>query len=365
MNDYIEDKIFMKNSIKQVLVDPRCKINYASYYIYGLYKLFGTSKIKFAILGYHIDSYRDLQKGFGLLIKYDNDKEVKVFVDTNDTNSIYETFYDWCDVYAKINVKKEDVKKSKIFAIGPSFGVKLWNPVVTIFKAFINYFRVKKANDSYVVPFIIYLKDYIYTFWRRLDYESYSPGLNEDKNYIFAMSTLWYDNVSLQTVNKFRGEFIRTSQKIYPYFAGGLFYIPGAENKFAPYAQYKEEFKEVLTSKRISMNDYLYGTKRSALVFNTPSVCHCHGWKLAEYLSMGKAIISTPLSNVMPGDFIDGVHYICCDNIQHLESVIRSMHDNEAKRQALKSNAKKYYEEYLSPLAVVTRILDRAYLCLN
>ena len=164
MNDFIEDKIFMKNSIKQVLVDPRCKINYASYYIYGLYKLFGTSKIQFAILGYHIDSYRDLQKGFGLLIKYDNDKEVKVFVDTNDTNSIYETFYDWCDVYAKINVKKEDLKKSKIFAIGPSFGVKLWNPVVTIFKAFINYFRVKKANDSYVVPFIIYLKDYIYTF---------------------------------------------------------------------------------------------------------------------------------------------------------------------------------------------------------
>jgi glycosyltransferase involved in cell wall biosynthesis len=200
---------------------------------------------------------------------------------------------------------------------------------------------------------------------RRLDYAEYSPSLTDDKDYIFAMSTLWYDDISFQSVNRYRGEFIRVSKYVYSKFEGGLFYIQGVEDVFPPYSQYKEDFKDILHTSRVKMKDYLNGTKQSAVVFNTPSVCQCHGWKLAEYLSMGKAIISTPLSNVMPGEFVDGVHYISCDNLDNLESILRDLHDNEAKRQELKYHAKKYFEEYLSPKAVVLRILDRADICVN
>ena len=320
--------------------------------------------MRYAILDYDICSYRDLQKGFGMLVKYDDGQCVRVFVDTNDPNSIYESFYDWCDVYAKINVAETDLDKPKIFAIGPSFGVKLWNPFITVCKAIINYAKVLKAKDKYRVPITTYIKDYIYTFWRRLDYEKYAKGgFVDDKNYIFAMSTLWYDNVSLQTVNRYRGEFIRISQKLYPTFEGGLFYIPGAEQMFPPYVRYKDEFKDVLITKRIGMREYLRGTHRSAIVFNTPSVCQCHGWKLAEYLAMGKAIVSTPLSNVMPGEFVDGVHYRCCNTATDVEAVMKELQSDESKREALKQNAKMYFEEYLAPRAVVKRILDRAYLC--
>ena len=30
----------MGNYIEQVIIDPRCKMNYASYYLHGLYELF-------------------------------------------------------------------------------------------------------------------------------------------------------------------------------------------------------------------------------------------------------------------------------------------------------------------------------------
>ena len=179
----------------------------------------------------------------------------------------------------------------------------------------------------------------------------------EDQDFIFAMSTLWYDDVSLQTVNKFRGEFIRASQKLYPIFEGGLFYIPGVESIYPPYIKYKEEFKDVLTNRRISMKEYLDGTKRSAVVFNTPSVCQCHGWKLAEYLAMGKAIISTPLVNVMPGDFNAEEHYLEANSADDMEHNLKRLRCDDSLRESLKSNARRYFDLYLSPESVVKRIL--------
>ena len=84
------------------------------------------------------------------------------------------------------------------------------------------------------------------------------------------------------------------------------------------------------------MQEYLRGTRRSAVVFNTPSVCQCHGWKLAEYLAMGKATVSPLLSNIMSGEFMDGIHYLCCDSVECLEQ----LKGDEAKRESLKRNAK-------------------------
>jgi hypothetical protein len=37
---------------------------------------------------------------------------------------------------------------------------------------------------------------------------------------------------------------------------------------------------------------YIEKTRRSAVVFNTPSYKWCHSWKLGEFLAMGKAIVS-------------------------------------------------------------------------
>lgn len=353
----------MKKSIIAIIVDPRCKINYASYYLYGLYQIFSKKIIKFKKLEYQISTRQELHAGFGMLVRYNDGTSVKIFIDTNDPNTIYENFYNWCDVYGKINLSESDQNKPKVYAIGPSFGVKLWGPIKTIFLSFLNYTKVIYTKDPYKVSFITYIKDYIYTFVRRSNFKEYTAERIENPNYVFAMNTLWYDNVSMQTTNKYRGEFINICKNVFEKYDVGLFYIPGAENEFPPYQQYKKEFKDILIDKRIGMKDYLKGTRLSSIVFNTPSVCQCHGWKLAEYLAMGKAIISTPLSNVMPGDFKNGEHYICCNDVDSMEQMIRALHDDETMRNELKCNAKKYFEEYLSPHAVINRILDRAYSC--
>lgn len=108
------------------------------------------------------------------------------------------------------------------------------------------------------------------------------------------------------------------------------------------------------------MITYIQETQRSFVVFNTPSVLECHGWKLPEYLCMGKAIISTPLTRAMPGLGLqhgEHIHYIrSVDDIPHAISAIKN---DCAYRHRLEKNARAYYERYLSPESIIRRVMDR------
>ena len=43
-------------------------------------------------------------------------------------------------------------------------------------------------------------------------------------------------------------------------------------------------------------------------MLNTPGVSGCLGWKLGEYLALGKAIISTPIQRQLLADLEHGTH---------------------------------------------------------
>jgi len=58
---------------------------------------------------------------------------------------------------------------------------------------------------------------------------------------------------------------------------------------------------------RLSYRRWLQLTRSSA-VLNTPGVHGCLGWKLCEYLALGKAIISTTIQRQLPADLEHGTH---------------------------------------------------------
>ena len=93
-------------------------------------------------------------------------------------------------------------------------------------------------------------------------------------------------------------------------------------------------------------------TKRSALVFNTPAFWDCHGWKLGEYLALGKCIVSTKLSNDLPHPLEHGV------NIHFVEKSEESMCEaveyiltHPDYRHKLEKGAREYWETYGTPEA--------------
>jgi glycosyltransferase involved in cell wall biosynthesis len=117
-------------------------------------------------------------------------------------------------------------------------------------------------------------------------------------------------------------------------------------------------YKEYFAPKRYAFPEWLEKTKSSALVFFTPAVFQSHTFKLAEYLALGKAIISTPIARELPAPLVHGchIHYVdgSFDSIRAAIHLLLSDHDY---RKHLERNAYNYYSSFLSPKQVIERLL--------
>lgn len=343
----------------KVTIDPRFQINYSSYYIQGLMDVVGKKNVRFGIIeGIGVFSLDDFRKGMAVLLQEGN-RDKHLFIDTWDSADVHPDYYRWSDVYAKINTRPRDNRLEKLCVIGPSFGIQLWNPIKTIFLAICNYWKARNAK-GYSPSMKDYLLNYAYTFVRRVPLQRYARPCQEDKEYVFALNTLWYDELTHATTNWYRGRFARTCQRVFSQFEGGFYYIPshGVEAQFPKYKEYLVEYKDLLIHRRVGMNEYLKKLQRSALVFNVPSVSGCHGWKLGEYLALGKVIVSMPLNNAMPEGWIDGITHIEVHEGGEMERVIRRLHEDPDLCARLKQGASRYYDQILVPQKVIMSLLQ-------
>ena len=340
-----------------IIIDPRLKYNYASWYLLGLQRLFGKRNLHYDVDPFTSLPYADsVNLNAGMAFVVDG---MRVFIDFEDVACIFQDRYDWCDVYAKVNPTKEQVDTlPKLMAIGPQFGVTLQGKPRLVLLSLLRYWQGRKYNS---VPYKLYLRDYLYTAIRRRPIEEYEKSVSIRPNYIFHASTLWYNEFAWTCTNRFRGEFLRACQAGGVEIEGGLFFLgesPAILSEMPDYGRYKEEYKDFIYENRLSMDDYIRKTKESVVVFNTPAVCECHGWKLAEYLCMGKAIISTPLTREMPGEGLEhgkNVHFV--EKEEDICDAVVRIRDDASYRQRLEQGARAYYEKYLAPEVVIKRIL--------
>ena len=346
----------------RIIIDPRYKYNYSSYYILGLRRLFGDKAISYDMEPFRDIPYRNTKEynsGMPMMVDH-GDKRYKVFVDYEDREKIEKERYDWCDVYAKFNTAFGDAEKyKKLLVIGPAFGVTIDNKWKVLVDFIIHYMM---ARHHTAIGAKQMLKDYVYSFVRRRRIEDYETPVKAKDNYVFHASTLWYNEFAWTCTNMYRGEFLKACKKAGVEIEGGLFFLgetPDVLKEMPDYGRYKVEYKDFIYDSRLSMDDYIMKTKKSFVVFNTPSVCGCHGWKLAEYLCMGKAIISTPLSREMPGEGLvhgKNVHFV--NNKDEIYDAVVKIRDDRVYREQLERGAREYYERYLAPEVVMERILS-------
>lgn len=347
----------------KIIIDPRLKYNYASWYLLGLERLFGNASTCYDVNPFTSLLYkdnRDYNSGFAFVYK-DGSVEVRIFVDTEDVAKVFKDRYEWCDVYGMVNPTAEQVAQyDKIIPIGPECGLTLCSKATTILRCVSHYIKGRKYTD---IAFQRYLRDYLYTNIRRRRIEQYETPAEVRANYIFHASTLWYNHFAATDTNKYRGDFLMACQRAGMEVEGGLFYVNGEDvlREMPDYPKYKEIYKDFIYDKRLSMDDYIRKTKESVVVFNTPSVCECHGWKLAEYLCMGKAIISTPLTREMPGDGLvhgENVHFVKSE--EEIYDAVVKINTDASYRRKLEEGARRYYEEWLAPEVAVRRLIKRA-----
>lgn len=346
------------------IVDPRVRYNYATYYIYGMRKGYGQTSVSFdesPFISIHYDDFMQYISGMPILAIADDNTTRRIFIDYSDYDTIYQDRYDWAEVYAKVNVTEEQLQQyDKIMTIGPGFGIRIEAPFAALCKGICNCYKSRRHT---AIPVWRMISDYIYTFVRRCDIECYQP--KEDcpvcEDYVFHASTLWCKSYMHKTTNAARGAFLRICKELGMQVEGGLYYIKNADLQLMPdYPKYLERYKEWILRKRVSPKKYIKGTLSSLCVFNTPAVGLCHGWKLAEYLCMGKAIVSAPLTRVLPGEGLaHGKNIHIVHSTAEMREAIIKIREDADYRQQLEKDARAYYKKYLAPEVVIRRIVGR------
>ena len=346
----------------RIILDPRSNYSYGSYYVIGLQNLYGKGNIIYELKPFEV--LGDLGNDMRFIVD-DGVCQKKIYLHLNDPYDLNMVNYAWCDVYGNVNANFAHYPKDKYpkqVSIVPSFGVRIESSLyTTMVHALLQlptlwkYVVTKEEWNKYTQRFecnkMRNIKHYFsrrYRAWKsRLPISAYINDIPSEDSYIFFLSTLWYSNEENQndeTVNRRRANFIQACKSINSTeFEGGLLGGKSSSN---------EKFANVLAAHGEPFGQWLTKTKRSALVFNTPAFWDCHGWKLGEYLALGKCILSTKLSNDLPYPLEHGV------NIHFVEDTEESMHEaieyilaHPDYRHQLEIGARAYWEKYGTPEA--------------
>ncbi|NJY63602.1 glycosyltransferase [Salinimicrobium sp. CDJ15-81-2] len=324
----------------KVIIYASTDVFYYSFYIKGLSDVFGKKSVKFSVKDF--PAFPD--RTFAVVIK-DGQEEKKIIIDAFDSPRLSKIAMEWCDVYGKVNYHKQRVSgcnQKKVIPIGPGFGIKIWNIFETVSKAFSNYQLARKQlNDK---------RNFFANYWRqfrRLPLYEYCKTHKVKKNYVFFISSIWQKE---KETNMYRSQFIEACLELKKVnFEGG----------FAPRSDGLTFGYETIVTKRINLEEYIESLRKSVIVFNTPAVEKCHGWKLGEYLAMGKAILSTEHINELPSPLVHKkhIHYVQPDKTQIKEQIV-TLISNEEYCNKLEENARSYFRKYLEPQAVIQNILS-------
>ncbi len=337
----------------KVVIDPGCRISYASFYIMGLYSVFGKKSVSFSnqyFTGLNKKADGNWYDHYMAMALLDGERSYKIIIDYRDSTSIKQQAYRWCDVYAKVNFNRNEIPAQyleKIIPITPGFGTRIWNRRQTYGYAIRNLVR---SNTGRIVSIKLFLSNYLGTL-QRPNIEDYFPIEGSDANYIFFISTLWTHDNCIASTNKWRYAFISRIRSMKDVvFEGGL----SATTENAEYLKYRD----AIIDRNYPTEEYVLKTKRSAVAFNTPSVANCHGWKLGEFLAMGKAIVSTPLYNELPESLVHGrsIHFV--NDESELEKAMEEICNNHNYRKQLEEGAREYFCRLASPQAVINRIIQ-------
>jgi hypothetical protein len=323
--------------MKRVKIYPAFDALYYSFYLHGIMEVFGESNVEFSYRGF--PSIPSDCLAFSVM----DGGERRLAVDAYDGSSLNDrNALEWCDVYGKVNLVSSlmpDAHVEKCRPIGPSFAIRMW-PLSTTFWTAIKHYRSGPCKSPRT-----HFTNYLRQYRDRLPLESFVPG-SVTPNYIFFSSTIWSEEQAPGT-NQYRASFFEVCKSLKAItFEGG-------------FTRYEERFKEHVAPKRYPFAEWLEKIKSSVLVFNTPAVWLSHTWKLAEFLALGKAILSTPISRELPAPLVHGehIHYVDGSIDSFREAIGQIIADREY-RTHLERNAREYYLKYLEPKTVIERLVN-------
>jgi hypothetical protein len=307
-------------------IDPRFafRAEYYTYVIRGLAEVLGNARLRFGAVD--VPPTARPREGCALVVRAD-DRVRRVFVSTGDHSDVDADMLAWADVYGKVNLALEEPTDERLRAIGPVFGIRIWGPMAR--------YRIAARLWRGGVPLGAAIHQMHFQGRGRAPIEQY-VARTSDPGYLFFAARRW--GPKHPEPDPPRERFIAAAQALPGvHFEGGFF-----------------------DGERVALGDYLERTARSAAVFNCPAVHGCLGWKLGEFLALGKAIISTPLSRRLPAPLVHGEHLHVVDEADDasLRDALERITTDHEYRRHLERGARRWYEHHLQPTAIARALLD-------
>ncbi|ASB48293.1 glycosyltransferase [Alkalitalea saponilacus] len=181
-------------------------------------------------------------------------------------------------------------------------------------------------------------------------YLSYYHKKETTGDYIFFAGALWKKEGQ---TNQYRANYIRACKNMDGVkFEGG--FAPRSRNDIPG-------FEDLIMEEKVPMSDYLTKIKDSAVVFNTPVIMDCHGWKLGEFMALGKAMIATPIKNLLPVPLEHGknIHFINGGE-DEVQDAVKKLTTDHAYRQQIENNIKEYFNANVTPERSVEIVCEKA-----
>jgi hypothetical protein len=338
--------------MNEICIYPAFNARYYSPYIQGLRALVGSSRLRYTTEGFPT---------FGtdcLALRITGPDERKIYIHSNDMPELDEQGLAWCDVFGKVNLDQTLVPeryRSKVMAIGPTFAVRVWGPVVAEAMGI----RNSLLSRGVVRNLRQHLANYRGQYLSRVAEDAYQASPSRP-NYIFFNAALWEREPEANALRARFMDAIRSLPGIS--FEGGLSPRDSARGT----DDFRAPGYESYLCRRYTPEEYLAKTRVSSVVLNNPAYRDCHSWRLGEYLALGKAIVSTPIVRAVPSPLVHGVHIHYVDgSVESLQAAVRKISGNGTYRRTLERNARAYYDEYLAPTSVVRRVLAEAGVALS
>ena len=313
---------------------------YHAYYLRGLADTYGFANLHFVCKGFPRFART------GLAFEMIN-PPLRVYIDADDFDGLDKPALQWCDIYGKVNVNPNIISandRDKVVPLGPSFGIRE-RKLLRVFPLAQIGTLVYRGGERSTYTL---LKRWWWMLNRRLPIRTYKNSTTSQNNYIFLASSVW---APADNCNLYRARFVEVaSNKTSIKFEGG--FVP-------PYREDVPECVMYRIKKTYSISEYLVRTRASTLVFNTPAVLDCHGWKLGEYLALGKAILTTPLTRDLPAPLETGQHLHVVDgSTESINDGIDRLCKDPQYRYNLEIKARAYYEEFLTPRRAIARLVN-------
>lgn len=154
-------------------------------------------------------------------------------------------------------------------------------------------------------------------------------------------------------ISDMRAECIRRLRSVFgPRFTGGLY-----RDAFAA-----ERYPDALVDANVPTDraSHLARLPRFDICVSSAGLHRSVGWKFAEYLASGRAVIAEQMAFGAPGGLTEGIHYLGFSTVEECVSSALEIAENHQMRQQMMDAAQTYYREWVSPPAMVEHALAAA-----